>query len=129
MPVIQFAHICEYARIDPSGSLSIIGIFDTIQIPGLPANFPFIHVVSSLAGQRGEKFHFATRLCSPDGAVMQAAPVSDVAINQDEGSVKQINGYLGLQFPKAGVYTFEFLIDQTVVHTIPFRVMVKTPGQ
>jgi hypothetical protein len=127
MPVIQYAHICEYARIDTGGSVSIIGIFDTIHVPAVPANFPFIHVITSLTGRRGEKFHFATRMSAPDGTILQSAPLSEVAFNQDEGNVKQINGYLGVQLPLAGVYSFEFLIDNTVVHTIPFRVMVKPP--
>ncbi len=125
MPYIKFAHICEYARIDPSGSLSIIGIFDTIQVPGVPANFPFLHVVTSLSGQRGEKFQFSTRLSDPNGGVMQSAPASEIAINQDEGNVKQINGYLGLVLPVLGIYSVEFLIDNTVVHTIPFRVVLQ----
>ncbi|RPJ46341.1 MAG: hypothetical protein EHM21_08760 [Chloroflexi bacterium] len=128
MPVIQYAHICEYARIDAGGSISIIGIFDTIHVPVVPANFPFLHVITSLAGQRGEKFLFSTRISAPDGAILQAAPVSEVSINQDQANIKQINGYLGTQLPGVGQYSVEILIDNTVVHTIPFRVVLKAHG-
>ncbi len=125
MPVIKYAHICEYARIDAGGSVSIIGIFDTIHVPAVPANFPMIHIITSLTGRRGEKFQFSTRISAPDGTVIQSAPISEVAINQEEGNIKQINGYLGIQFPVAGQYSVEFLIDNLVVHTIPFRVVQK----
>ncbi len=125
MPTIKYAHICEYARIDQGGVVSIIGIFDTIYVPNVPANFPFVHVITNLSGQRGEKFKFLTRLAAPDGAVLQSAPSVDIAINQDDASTSQINGYVGLVFPVLGVYSFEFLIDQMVVHTIPFRVAQK----
>ncbi len=125
MPMIKYAHICEYARIDAGGMVSIIGIFDTITAPAVPVNFPLMHVITSLSGQRGERFQFTTRISAPDGAVVQSAPISEVAINQDEGNVKQINGYLGMQLPVVGVYSVEFLIDNTMVHTIPFRVVLK----
>ena len=129
MPVIQFSHICEYARVDPGGSVSIIGIFDTVHVPDIPANFPFIHVITGLSGQRGEKFQFTTRLSAPDGQILQSAPPVDVAFHQDDASVKQINGYIGLVFPAFGVYSFEILINNTVVHTIPFTVIKKIHGQ
>ncbi len=128
MPTIKYAHICEYARIDPGGVVSIIGIFDTIYVPNVPANFPFMHVITSLSGQRGEKFQFLTRLSAPDGTVLQSAPAVDIAINQDDATTSQINGYVGLAFPVLGVYSFEFLINQMVVHTIPFRVALKSKG-
>ncbi len=128
MPTIRYAHICEYARIDQGGVVSIIGIFDTVYVPSVPANFPFMHVITSLSGQRGEKFQFLTRLAAPDGTVLQSAPAVDIAINQDDASTSQINGYVGLVFPVLGVYSFEFLIDQVVVHTIPFRVVQKNKG-
>ncbi len=126
MPYINYAHICEYARVEQSGSISIIGIFDTVHVLDVPANFPFVHIITSLTGQRGEKFQFATRLSAPDGQVLQSAPPVEIAFHQDDAKVNQINGYIGLVFPALGVYSFEFLIDGMVVHTIPFRVVKKT---
>ncbi len=126
MPSIQYAHICEYARADSNGTVSIIGIFDTIHVPGVPANFPFMHVITSLAGQRGEKFTFFTRIAAPDGRIVQSAPSVEITIFQDERKVNQINGYVGLVFPVVGLYSVEFLIDNTMIHTIPFRIIQRT---
>ncbi len=123
MPTIKYAHICEYARIDQGGTVSIIGIFDTVNVPGVPANFPFLHVITSLSGQNGESFQFLTRLADPNGNVLQASPPVDIAIRQDDASVNRINGYVGLSFPMLGVYSIELVINSTVVHTIPFRVV------
>lgn len=123
MPSIQYAHLCEYARVDQSGTVSIIGIFDTIHLPGVPSSFPFLHVITNLRGQRGERFQFFTRIAAPDGTVIQSAPPVDIAIHQDDASANQINGYLGVVFPAFGVYSIEFVIDGTAVHTVPFRVV------
>ena len=123
MPSIQYAHLCEYARVDQSGTVSIIGIFDTIHLAGVPSSFPFLHVITNLRGQRGEHFQFLTRIAGPDGTVLQSAPPVDIAIHHDEGSANQINGYRGVVFPAFGVYSVEFIIDGTPVHTVPFRVV------
>jgi hypothetical protein len=122
MPSIKYAHVCEYARIDVNGTVSIIGIFDTINAPALPVNFPFLHVITSLTGHKGETFQFQTRLSAPDGKILQAAPAVAIAFHQLESSTNQINGYLGVVFPAYGVYSIEFVIDGISVHTIPFRV-------
>lgn len=122
MPTIRYAHICEYARIDQNGTVSIIGIFDTIHVAGVPVNLPFLHVITSLGGQQGERFQFFTRIAAPDGRVLQSAPPVQIVIHHEEASANQINGYLGMTFPVFGVYSVEFLIDGTTVHTIPFRV-------
>ena len=122
MPSIQYAHICEYARADQTGTVSIIGIFDTIHVKSVPANFPFIHVITSLSGQMGEQFQFQTRIAAPDGSLLQSAPLASITVHQDDARVNQINGYIGLVFPMLGVYSVELVINEMVVHTIPFRV-------
>lgn len=128
MPSIRYAHVCEYARIDQSGTVSIIGIFDTIHVENVPVSFPFLHVVTCLSGQRGENFKFLTRIAAPDGPIIQSAPPVSISFQQDDENTSQINGYLGLSFPVLGIYSVEFLIDTITVHTIPFRVM-KRPGR
>ena len=123
MASIQYAHICEYARIDPSGTSSIIGIFDTIHVAGFPVSFPFLHVLTNLSGARGEKITFATRLAAPDGTVVQSSPPVEILFHHDEARSNQINGYLGVVFKTSGTYSVELIIDGIVVHTIPFRIL------
>jgi hypothetical protein len=123
MPSIQYVHICEYARMDPNGTVSIIGIFDTIHVTELPATFPILHIITSLGGQRGEHFQFLTRIAAPDGQVIQAAPPVDIAIHQEEARATQINGYVGTAFPSLGTYSIEIVINGMVVHTLPFKVV------
>lgn len=128
MPTIRYAHICEYARADPSGTVSIIGIFDTIYAQRLPTHFPFLHVIASLGGQRGETFQFSTRIAGPEGSVVQSVHPVMVRLENENATVNQINGYIGLVFPDHGEYTAEILFDGVVVHSIPFKVIYRTPN-
>ncbi len=123
MPVIKYAHICEYARAEASGTVSIIGIFDAIHVPACPARFPILHVITNLVGRQGEDFQFYSRIAAPDGKVIQVVQPVRIRFEQDNARVSQINGYMGVIFPLFGEYTVEILIDEIVVHTIPFQVV------
>ena len=123
MPIFKYAHICEYARAESSGTVSIIGIFDTIQVAACPARFPLMHVIVSLSGQKGEDFQFSSRVAGPDGKVLQQVQPVHIRIENDNARTSQINGYMGMVFPSPGEYMVEIMIDDTVVHTIPFQVV------
>jgi hypothetical protein len=129
MPVIKYAHLCEYARAEASGTVSIIGIFDAIHVPAVPARFPLLHLITNLSGQNGEDFQFSSRLAGPDGKVIQLVQPVHIRFELDNARVSQINGYMGTVFPVYGEYTAEILIDGTVVHTIPFQVLPRHSRQ
>jgi len=129
MPVIKYAHLCEYARAEAGGTVSIIGIFDTIHVPACPARFPIMHLIANLMGQKGEDFQFSSRIAAPDGKVIQLVQPVRIRFEQDNARVSQINGYMGTIFPVFGEYTVEILIDDMVVHTIPFQVIQRHPRQ
>lgn len=123
MPQIRYAHICEYARMDSGGAVTIVAIFDAIHVPACPARFPLLHVITNLTGSRGEDFTFSTRIAGPDGQLIQVVQPVRVRFEQDQARISQINGYLGPLFPAFGEYSVEILIDEMVVHTLTFHVV------
>lgn len=123
MPIIRYAHVCEYARVDAGGAVTVVGIFEAIHVPVCPARFPVLHVITSLSGQKGEEFTFSTRISNVDGIVLQKVQPVRIHIEQDQATIHQINGYVGSLFPAFGEYTVEILIDDVVVYTIPFHVL------
>jgi len=129
MPFIKYAHVCEYARVDSGGTVTIIGIFDTINAQTCPARFPVLHVITNLSGQKGDEFTFSTRLAGPDGKLIQAVQPVRIRVEQDQARINQINGYIGMVFPEFGEYSMEILINDMVVHTIPFQVLQRVVPQ
>lgn len=127
MPIIKYAHICEYARVDAGGTVTIIGIFDAIHVPSCPVRFPLLHVVTNLTGQKGEEFTFSTRIASPEGAVIQAVQPVRIRFDHENPRVSQINGYIGTVFPVFGEYMVEILVNDLAVHSIPFQVVQRAP--
>ncbi len=129
MPIIKYAHICEYARVDAGGTVSIIGIFDAIHVPACPIRFPVLHVITNLYGQSAEEFIFSTRISAPDGKIIQSVQPVRIRFEQENTRISQINGYIGSVFPVFGEYTVEILINETVVYSIPFQIVPRgNPG-
>jgi len=122
MPVIKYVHICEYARAEANGTVSVIGIFDTIHIAVCPARFPILHVIVNMAGQAGEEFQYSSRIAAPDGKIVQQVQPVQIRFEQDNARTSQINGYMGSVFPVFGEYMVEILINDLVVQTIPFHI-------
>ena len=129
MPLIKYAHICEYARVDAGGTVTIIGIFDAIHVQACPVRFPLMHVITNLLGQKGEEFTFSTRIAAPDGNLVQVVQPVRIRFEQDNSRISQINGYLGSVFPVFGEYTVEILIDEMVVYSLPFQILQRSQSQ
>ncbi len=129
MPVIKYAHICEYARVDAGGTVTIVGIFDAIHVPAIPVRFPLLHVITNLAGQKGEAFTFSTRIAGPAGNVLQTVQPVRIHFEQENSRVSQVNGYIGTVFPAFGEYSVEILVDDVVVFAIPFLVVQRGHAQ
>jgi hypothetical protein len=129
MPQIKYAHICEFARVDAGGTVTIVGIFDAIHVPSVPVRFPLMHVITNLFGQKGEEFIFSTRIAAPDGTIVQVVQPVRIRFEQDNSRVSQINGYLGSVFPVFGEYTVEILIDDMVVYSLPFQLIQRSQTQ
>jgi hypothetical protein len=129
MPLIKYAHICEFARVDAGGTVTIVGIFDAIHVHAVPARFPLMHIITNLFGNKGEEFSFSTRIAAPDGSYIQVVQPVRIRFEQDNSRISQINGYLGSVFPVFGEYSIEIVIDDTVIHSLPFQVIQLNQAQ
>ncbi|HEY9077005.1 MAG TPA: hypothetical protein VIO61_10760 [Anaerolineaceae bacterium] len=125
MPVLKYAHLCEYARVDSAGTISVIAIFDHINLPAIPGTMPFFHVITVWLCHSGDRFDFQTRIADPEGKIIASVPTNHIEVQGSVSgslSIPQVNGYLGTHFQMAGDYSVEILVNEIVVHTIPFTV-------
>jgi len=51
---LDFAVVADYALVDQSGKMSVLGIFQHIWVPQFPAMHPRLHLVLRLKGRRTE---------------------------------------------------------------------------
>lgn len=140
---IQVAVLCDAAT-DDSGKLNLLGAFDTIYTPQMPAFHPQCAVALRVTFQPGDE---GTRKLSlgfinADGhSILQAAdgrstlpridlPVS-VAIPDDTHFQTRnfIVNIHGLRFDEPGLYSVDVRLDDETVTSVPLQVRQTTGGQ
>jgi hypothetical protein len=125
---VKLALLADYANITAEGKLNILGIFDRISVPGLPAAHPQMHLILRLdahAAEKGRTHSLEIRLHDPDGQTLieftgevvpqGGAPGEAVSTNQ----IITINN-LGL--PIGGEYMFVVFVDRDLKAEVPLVV-------
>lgn len=131
---IPLALLADYANVTAEGKLNIMGIFNTIFVPG---GFPTVHPQMRLIFQflvspaeRGSTKTIEIKLLDADGNVLLGLTSTvqlpqDLPINQEIPQIIELNG---LVFPKVGDYAFSILVNGEEKTTAPFHVLpIPTP--
>ena len=131
---IQIAVLCDAAT-DQFGKLNILGTFDTLQAPSLPAIHPQCSVALRLSfnkveeGQHRLKLNFVDedgRVVVPAMEIAFEVQVPDDAIFISRNFIVNIQK---LKLDKPGHYSINVALDGRLVGSIPLLVKhVKLPG-
>lgn len=125
MPSRVWSHLCDYATIDGSGKPMIIGDFDNINVPTLPAQLPLFFVISKWNGYNGESFTHRIRVISPGGEEISSSSEVNVTIQgsaSDDGNHINLDSFMMLQFYEFGEYAIEIVLNGNPVHILPLNV-------
>ena len=124
---VDFAVVADYALVDQSGKLSVLGIFQHIWVQQFPAMHPRLHLVLRLKGKRTEVGDHGVQIRLLDeqgneslggsGNVMFAEPPAGVT-EIEAGAILVFD----VPFPHAGVYRFEITIDGEQKAAVPVTV-------
>jgi len=123
MAVINWAFLCDYAFVDPSGKASIIGKFDFISFSQLPKRWPQMFVALELLIQNDEEITVSTAISSPSGK--ELARLHTQAITGKGKKMILPIGFYNIQFHEAGEHHIELFIKDVCVHHIPFNVILR----
>jgi len=93
---LDFAVVADYALVDQSGKMSVLGIFQHIWVPQFPVMHPRLHLVLRLKGKRTE-------------------------VGEHQVQIKLMDDE-DVPFPHAGQYRFEITVDGERKATVPITV-------
>lgn len=128
MPDLEWSLLCEYCLVDAAGKLSIIGIFEQMLTPQVPAHQPTLFVVSRWRSEPRQTFKVETRLWTPTEQLLQTTGQVPVAPSQ-VGRNLTINQFVGLTLDREGQYLVELLVDGETTRYYPWQVTVRpVPG-
>ncbi len=126
---IQVATLCDSAA-DYHGKLCVLGAFDTIVAPRVPAVHPQCAVALRVVFRKEEEGEhgMSVRIIDEDG--QHIVPPIDAKVNvqiPEEVFFLSRNAILNLQqlkFPKAGLYEVEIAFDNEARASVPLQVRV-----
>lgn len=107
--------VADYANVDREGKANVMGIFNEVLSKQFPAIHPEMRVVFTLVASPAEQGtkKVAMKLIDEDGSPLVEWE-RDIPIPAYEGrrnTLSQIIRLTGLQFPRAGEYSFRVLVD------------------
>ena len=113
---LDFAVVADYALVDQSGKMSVLGIFQHIWVPQFPAMHPRLHLVLRLKGKRTEVGEHQVQiklLDENDGELLCGSGTVNFA--EPPAGVTEIEAaavlVFDVPFPRAGQYRFEITVD------------------
>jgi Family of unknown function (DUF6941) len=131
---VDFAVVADYALVDQSGKLSVLGIFQHIWVQQFPAMHPRLHLVLRLKGKRTEVGEHAVqiRLVDEQGAERLGGS-GNVTFAEPPAGITEIEAgailVFDVPFPHAGVYQFEITVDGEQKAAVPVTVsQLPTPA-
>ena len=131
---VSLAAVADSAQVDASQKLSILGVFDRINVPNFPAQHPSMALALRIRfdhADAGKRHALRIRLLDEDGRIMlegQAeAGAGDIPIGE-YGSIAIAINFIGIPFNKPGQYHFEITGPSLETPTtVPFSVGPAAP--
>ncbi|MSQ37304.1 MAG: hypothetical protein EXR61_03190 [Chloroflexi bacterium] len=125
-PEVRLVALCDHAIIGQDGKVSLLGIFRTINVSGLPAEHPRMYLVAILALEAGAH-SVVVQLHRPDGSpAMPNPPEISVqgAAGQDVNVIVELNK---INFGTYGVHHFSIEVDGGPTGTVAVSIDAMNP--
>ena len=131
---VDFAVVADYALVDQTGKISVLGIFQHVWVPQFPAMHPRLHLVLRLKGKRTEIGAHAVEIRLLDDADVQILGGNgNVLFAEPPAGVTDIEAaallVFDVPFPHAGAYRFEITVDRERKATVPLTVAQMPAGK
>ncbi len=124
----------DYANIEQSGKLNVMGIFNDINAAQFPAKRPSMHIVVKLGAELGETNatrHVTIKLIDEDGYELVNLSRDIELGSRVAGRMPEFNFIVGLNdivFPRPGRYEFVVLVDNDSKGEIPIYLNEVSPS-
>ena len=130
---VAFAHLADYASISQEGKLSVMGVFENINVPELPYTHPQMYLAFRIVlnyAEVGNEIPLKIDCVDADGnQVFQVNAKFQVAAAKgrkpkrgDKPGLNQILAINGVKFTRAGNHDVNILVGGRLMAQIEFEV-------
>lgn len=128
LPDLQCSLICEEVRQEINGNFILVGVLGFVRVPQIPITAHKLCVFNRWTSGLGQ-FTEAVRLVAPDQTTVLRTGQTKFALKDAAHHATNLTLLGQVQFPAAGVYYVEVLVDDVMKIRFPFPVVLVPPPQ
>jgi hypothetical protein len=128
LPDLQSSLICEEVRQEMNGNFILVGVLGFVRVPQVPITAHKLCLFNRWTSGFGQ-FTEVVRLIAPDQSTVLRTGQTRFALQDASHHATNLTLLGQVQFPTAGVYYVEVLVDEVMKLRFPFPVVVVPPPQ
>ena len=128
LPDLQFSLLCEDVRPEANGNFIVIGVLGLLRVPQTPVTAFKLCVFNRWTAGLGQ-FNECVRLVAPDQATVLRKTQVKFALQDAAHHASNLSLLPNVEFPTAGTYYIEVLVDDVMKIRYPLPVVVVRPAQ
>jgi hypothetical protein len=124
---VSFALFADAANLSQEGKLNILGVFDALQVGGLPAVHPRAHLVVQIKGNHKDvgQHSVTLRWTNPRGNELWSS-TGELNVGQPPVGVLEMDlpliAQIDLPIDEPGAYSMSISVDDTLAAEVPVQV-------
>lgn len=126
IPDLQASLLCEDVRQETSGNFILVGVIGIIRVPQVPITAIKLCVFNRWTAGVGA-FTQTVRLIAPDGSTVLRQHAVKFGLQDATHHALNVTVFGQLEFPSAGVYYVEVLVDEVMKLRYPVPLVVQSP--
>ena len=126
LPDLQCAVLCEDVRPEANGNFIIIGVIGVVRVPQVPVTAFKLCVFNRWTAGFGQ-FTENVRVIAPDQTIVLCKGQVKFALQDPAHHATNVTVFPQVEFPAAGIYYVEVLVDDVMKIRFPLPVVVVPP--
>jgi hypothetical protein len=128
LPDLQCSLICEEVRQEINGNFILVGVLGFVRVPQVPITAHKLCVFNRWTSGVGQ-FTEVVRLVAPDQTTVLRTGQTKFALQDAAHHATNLTLLGQVQFPTAGIYYIEVLVEEVMKIRFPFPVVLAPPTQ
>lgn len=126
LPDLQCSLVCQDIRVETNGNFFLIGVLDVVRVAQVPVTAFLLNVFNRWTAGVGQ-FVEGVRLLAPDQTTVLHQGGTRFAMRNPNHSATTVTSFRNVEFPSAGPYYVEVLVDDVMKVRYPLHIVVVSP--
>ncbi|OVE74839.1 hypothetical protein BVX97_06160 [bacterium E08(2017)] len=128
LPDLQSSLLCDDVRQERNGKFILIGLYQDIPVPAVPAVMGRLCIVNRWCCGTGT-FKQRSRVMRPEGTVLVEGKNIEIKLGGEEETATSVEYFMNVNLEEEGTYWVEILLENDMKLRYPLKVIVVKNAQ